>query len=184
MKIQTFHLDQTVTDGQFAALIGIDDTTVNEWRRKGRLPTPLVVGPALYAYCHRLREQAALRLGSGDSKLDLMHERAALAKAQREGVVLKNQVLRGQHAEIALLERVLAASAGAVVERFEHLPARIRTACPDLPPAAIDEVMKTIAEARNEWAAGMASLVLDQTAPDEDEEPELPLEEGEAGARA
>lgn len=176
--MHTFTLDQVLTDGQFGELVGVEYSVIQEWRTKKRLPTPLVLGPALRAYCYRLREQAALRLGHTDGGLDLVQERAALAKAQREGVELKNQVLRGQYAEIALLERVLAASAGAVVERFDHLPAKLRTACPELPQAALDQVVGVIVAARNEWAAGMAKLVLAEVLPEADDEPELPLEEG------
>jgi phage terminase Nu1 subunit (DNA packaging protein) len=177
--MQTFSLDQVVTDQQFADLVGSHRVSVTEWRSKKRLPTPLQVGPALRAYCGRLREQAALRLGHTDGGLDLVQERAALARAQREGVELRNVVLRGAHAEVALLERVLAAAAGAVCERFDHLPARLRTACPDLPQAAIDQVVATIVEARNEWAMGTAALVLKEVLDDDEPELELPLDEEE-----
>lgn len=176
--MQTFSLDQVVTDQVFADLVGSDRVSVTEWRGKKRLPTPLVLGPALLAYCGRLREQAALRLGHTDGGLDLVQERAALAKAQREGVELKNAVLRGTHGEIALLERVLAASVGAVCERLDFLPAQIRTACPDLPQEALDAVMSVIAVARNDWARSTTSLVLEEAIPEDDDEPELPLGEG------
>jgi phage terminase Nu1 subunit (DNA packaging protein) len=167
-----------LTDGQFGDLVGCDHATIHEWRKKGRLPTPLVLGPALKAMYLRLREQAALRLGHTDGGLDLVQERAALAKAQREGVELKNSVLRGTHGEIALLERVLAASVGAVCERLDFLPAQIRTACPDLPQEALDAVMSVIAVARNDWSRSTTSLVLEEAIPEDDDEPELPLEEG------
>lgn len=176
--MHSFSLDQVVTDGQFGDLVGVEAPVVCEWRSKKRLPTPLVVGPALRAYCYRLREQAALRLGQTDGGLDLVQERAALAKAQRENVETKTAVLRGQYAETALLERVLAAAAGAVVEKFDHLPAKLRTACPELPQAALDQVMSTIVAARNEWAKTTAALVLEVALPDEEDEPELPLDEG------
>lgn len=181
-----FSLDQTVTDPEFGAIVGCDHSTVQQWRSKGRLPTPLVLGPGLHAMYFRLREQAALRLGSGDSKLDLMHERAALAKAQREGVELKNQVLRGQYAEIALLERVLAASAGAVVEKLDFLPAKLRMTFPELPAAVLDQVAAFLATTRNDWARSMASLVAEQVLQpeEEDDEPELPLDEGSTDVAA
>ena len=175
--MQTFSIDQVVTDAQFGAIVGCDHATVQDWRSKKRLPTPLVLGVGLRAMYLRLREQAALRLGHTDGGLDLVQERAALAREQRIGIELKNQVLRGQYSDTALLERVLAAAAAAVVERFDHLPAKLRTACPDLPQAALEQVMTTIAGARNEWAKQTAALVLEQALPEDDDEPELSLGE-------
>lgn len=181
--MHSFTLDQVLTDAQFGELVGVEPPVVCEWRTKKRLPTPLVLGPALRAYCYRLREQAALRLGHTDGGLDLVQERAALAREQRVGLEIKNLALRGQYAETALLERVLAAAAAAVVERFEHLPAKMRTACPELPQAALDQAVAVVVAARNEWARSMAQLVLDQALPPEEDEPELPLgEEGDDAA--
>lgn len=91
--------------------------------------------------------------------LDLAQERAGLAKAQREGIELKNAILRGEYASITLLADVLAAASAAVAERFDHLGPRLRRACPELPARALDEVLAVIASARNEWARSTAELV-------------------------
>ena len=80
MKLNT---DDKVTHAVFAELVGVERVTVGNWIHRQLLPSPLILGPALRAYCHRLREQAAARLGDGDGKLDLAQERAALAREQR-----------------------------------------------------------------------------------------------------
>lgn len=128
----------------------------------------------LLAYCGRLREQAAGRIGSESGGLDLAQERAALAREQRRGIELKNAVLRGDYAAVSLLGEVLAATSQAVAERFDHLPGQVRKACPDLPPAAVDQVMTVIAGARNEWVRGTVALVGAGLTPgDDDDEPAL-----------
>jgi phage terminase Nu1 subunit (DNA packaging protein) len=116
------------------------------------------MGQLLQAYCERLRMQAAGRLGFTEGGLDPAQENAALKRAQREGVEIKNAVLRGEYAPIKMLAEVLADASQGVVERFEQLPGQLRKACPELPPAAIDQVMATIAAARNEWARATAEL--------------------------
>lgn len=59
----------------------------------------------LLGYCDRLRGMAAGRHSAGG--LDLVQERAALARSQREAQELKNAVARGEFAPIGLLADVL-----------------------------------------------------------------------------
>lgn len=109
-------------------------------------------------YIRRLREQAAGRLGDGD--MDLVQERAALAKAQRIGQEIKNAVAQAEYAPVGLLADVLAAASAAVVDRFDALPGVLRKACPDLPAEARDAIDKTIASARNEWIRSTVKLAV------------------------
>jgi phage terminase Nu1 subunit (DNA packaging protein) len=177
----TVDLSQPYSPTIVARIIGVSHQAITKLAAEGVIPTTSTVGDAVHAYCANLREKAAGRYSEGP--LDLSQERAALAKAQREGVELKNAALRGTYAELALLERVLAASVGAVCERLDFLPAQIRMACPDLPQQALDVVTTAVAVARNDWARSTTSLVLDEAIPDDDDEPELPLgEEGADGA--
>jgi phage terminase Nu1 subunit (DNA packaging protein) len=97
-----------------------------------------------------------------------------LARSQRHGQDIKNNVAMGTYAPIDLLSDVLANAAQAVVDRLEQIPADLRRVCPDLPQAARDAVMAEIASARNEMARKTASLVadaLDPTDLQEDDEP-------------
>ena len=110
-------------------------------------------------YIRRLREQAAGRAGAGD--LDLVQERAALAREQREGQAIKNAVARKEFAPVGLLADVLGMAASAVVDRFDQLEGALRKACPDLPDEAKTTVQQVIANARNEWLRGTAALVAD-----------------------
>lgn len=130
------------------------------------------MGAVRIAYIRRLREQAAGRAGDSADGLDLPQERAALARAQREGIEIKNAVLRKEYAAISVLAAVLATASQAVVERFEQLPGALKRTCPDLPEAARDQVMSTIAAARNEWVSRTVSLVqaslIDANEPDDE----------------
>jgi phage terminase Nu1 subunit (DNA packaging protein) len=150
---------QAVTQAEFAADVGISQQAVSDLVSKGVLENGAPEAEWLLAYCHRLREQAAGRMGSEVGGLDLAQERAALAREQRIGIEIKNQVLRGRYAPIALLSEVLASASQAVTERFEHLPGVLKKAVPDLPPAACDQVMTVIAAARNAWVGETAALV-------------------------
>jgi phage terminase Nu1 subunit (DNA packaging protein) len=99
-------------------------------------------------------------LGSDIGGLDLVQERAALAKTQREGIEIKNAVARGEYAPISLLSEVLATASQSVVERFEQLPSQLKKNCPELPDAARDQIMTLLAAARNEWVRATSALVV------------------------
>lgn len=112
------------------------------------------------AYIRRLREEAAGRQADSD-EADLPLERALLAREQREGQRIKNEVARGTFAPIDLLSDVLATASQAIVDRLDQIPGALRRACPDLPAAARDTVMNELASARNEWVRQTESLLAD-----------------------
>lgn len=103
-----------------------------------------------------------------EPRLDVSQERAKLLAAQRIHVLEKTAVLRREHAPIVELERVLGAAIQAVNDRLDALPAQLKAACPDLPLAAVDRIMATIAEARDEWASTPTALMVEATEGDDD----------------
>lgn len=152
-------LDEACRQADFAVLVGISQPAVSDLVSKGVLDNGAPLRQWLLAYCLRLREQAAGRMGSEVGGLDLAQERAALAREQRMGIEIKNAVLRGEYASIGLLSEVLASASQAVAERFDHLPGLLKKVAPDMLDAARDQVMATIAQARNEWVRETAALV-------------------------
>jgi phage terminase Nu1 subunit (DNA packaging protein) len=180
-------MDQAVSQAEFAAMIGVSEARVSQLLSEGFIPRGGTAAEWLIAYCERLRDQAAGRMGSDVGGLDLVQERAALARSQREAQDIKNAVARGDFAPIGLLADVLAAAAAGVVDRFEQLDSALKKACPDLPEQARTVLQQVIASARNEWIRATASLVvahLDATTIDDDAEGEdftLPDLSGQAG---
>ncbi len=166
-------LNQPMRQADFGALVGISQQAVSDLLRNGTLEGDATGAQWLLAYCHRLREQAAGRLGSQAGGLDLAQERAALAREQREGIAINNAIKRGEYASVQVLAKVLATASQAVVQRMDHAPGELRRRCPDLPPEAIDTVMDVLASARNEWlrqtADLMARAIDDLTAEDPEE---------------
>lgn len=150
-------------------MVGISQPAVSDLVRAGVLPDGGTARQWLLAYCHRLREQAAGRMGSEVGGLDLAQERAALAREQRIGIELRNARERGEYASVKLLAHVLATASQAVAERFDHLPGDLRKRCPDMTDAQRDEVVAAIVAARNEWTRSTAELVAARLDEDEDE---------------
>ncbi len=101
--------------------------------------------------------------------LDLGQERAALARAQRLSVEMRNAVQAGEYAPIKLLAQVLASASRAVAERFDHLPGDLRKKCPEMTEAQRDQVAAVIAAARCEWINATAQLVSDELGVVDDE---------------
>lgn len=152
-------LDQTVSQAEFAQMIGVSEARVSQLVSEGIIVRGDTAHEWLIGYCERLRDQAAGRAGSESGGLDLVQERAALAREQRIAQALKNDTARGEYAPIGLLTDVLATAGAAVVDRFEQLDGALRKACPDLPDEARTTIMTVIASARNEWIRSTAQLV-------------------------
>ena len=151
--------DAKATQTLIGQLVGVSQQAISALVNDGKIPATGTVGAVLVAYCERLREQAAGRMGDEGGGLDLVQERAALAREQRIAQALKNDVARGEYAPIGLLTDVLATAGAAVVDRFEQLDGALRKACPDLPDEARTTIMTVIASARNEWIRSTAQLV-------------------------
>lgn len=172
-------LAEPVSQAVFAELAGVSEAKVSQLLSEGVIERGAALGQWLASYLARLREQAAGRDTSGM----LSAERAALARSQRIGQEIKNEVAQGAYAPVGLLADVLAAACAAGVDRFDQIPALLRKACPDLPAGARDAVMVVIATVRNEWVRQTAELVVrqldDLVDVDDDAEPES-LGPGEA----
>lgn len=161
-----------IEQADFAEMVGVSEARVSQMLAEGHLERGGTARQWLVTYCHRLREQAAGRDVNGV----LARERAALTRSQRKGQDIKNAVAEGEYAPVGLLADVLASASAAVVDRFDQLPGLLRKACPELPLEARDQVMKTIASARNEWIRSTEQLVikhLDDTTADEPEDGEV-----------
>ncbi len=153
-------LDQVISQSEFAQIVGVSEARVSQMVSEGVIARGDTAAAWLVAYCERLRDQAAGRLGETYG-LDLVQERAALAREQREGQAIKNAVARREFAPVGLLADVLGQASSAVVDRFDQLEGTLRKACPDLPDEAKTAVLQVIASARNEWIRSTERLVAD-----------------------
>jgi phage terminase Nu1 subunit (DNA packaging protein) len=154
-------LDQQIAQAEFAQMIGVSEARVSQLVSEGVIVRGDTAQEWLAAYCERLRDQAAGRMGNEAGGLDLVQERAALAREQREGQAIKNAVARKEYAPVGLLADVLGQAASAVVDRFDQLEGTLRKACPELPDEAKTAVLQVIASARNEWIRSTERLVGD-----------------------
>ena len=153
---------------QFATVVGVSEPRISQMVKDGQLPADGTIGDWLAAYITRLRDQAAGRMGDGANGLDLVQERAALARSQRERIDLQNAVARGQHAPIDMLRDVLAKTIAIMVSELEQVDGLIAQTAPDLPEPTRLAVLNTIAAARNKIATRSADLVLADIDPADD----------------
>lgn len=157
--MQVVDLSASFSQTALAEMVGVTQPAISAMVTEGKLPAAGTLGEVLQAYCQRLRLQAAGRMGDEVGGLDLVQERAALAREQREGQAIKNAVARKEFAPVGLLADVLGMAASAVVDRFDQLEGQLRKACPDLPDEAKTTVQTVIAAARNEWIRSTERLV-------------------------
>ena len=156
----------------FAALVGMSQAAASKWAATGLLVPGATLGEWLLAYCERLRQQAEQR--QGDGLLDLVQERAALAKAQRIGYEMRNAQALAEYAPTQLLRDVLAVVRCGMTASIERLPEQLATAAPDLPQSAWAVVQTVVQSARAAWISSTAELM------DKPDQEELDQEEAEA----
>lgn len=179
-------MNQPISQVEFAEMVGISEPRVSQLMSDGALSKGASAHELLLAYCERLREQAAARLGSDMEGLDVVQESAKLKRSQREAQDLKNQVSRGEFAPIGLLSDVLGLASSAVVDRFDQLEGALRKSCPGIDDDVLTTVLNVVTSARNEWirsTAKLASRAVDRLAisVDEDED-DSDLDDEEADA--
>lgn len=112
------------------------------------------------AYIRRLREQAAAR--TSDGPLDLVNERARLAKEQADRLAMQNEVTRCELAPVALIEQVLSRAGTKVAGILEAIPGMIRRRSKSISSDDLDCITAEIVRARNIAAA----ITLDDLDPD------------------
>ena len=155
------------TQQQLADLVGVTQSAISRHIANRHIPTSATALEQLRAYLAHLEAEAARQ--RGDGLLSLPAERAALARAQREMVELKNAAALAEYAPTALLREVLATVSAAMVLQIDQLAARIDLAAPDLPDAARSTVMTVIASARAEWIRSTSELV-DRSLPEQQDD--------------
>jgi terminase small subunit / prophage DNA-packing protein len=159
-------LAKPCTQKEFADLVGIGQPVVSELLTRGVLKGKEPARIWLLAYTAHLREQAAGRGGDGA----LAANRAAESATRNELLQIKLKRARGEYADVAVIEQVLAYIGTQVASKLEPLPARIKMLCPQLTADDLKGVESAITDARNLAAsASMATLVQADAEDDIDE---------------
>ncbi|GGY67945.1 terminase small subunit [Pseudoduganella albidiflava] len=140
-------LNEPMTQAAFGALVGVTQQAIGNLVGRGVLDMKVPARQALQMYCAHLREQAAGRASNGE--LDLVNERAGLAKAQRERIEMQNAVTRGELAPVTLIEEVLSKAGGKIAGILEGIPGAVKRRVPALSGDEIKNIGAEIARVRN-----------------------------------
>jgi terminase small subunit / prophage DNA-packing protein len=157
-------LSQPCTQEQFAHLVAISQPAVSDLLTRGVLGKGQSAQTWLHAYTAHLREQAAGRGADGE----LAARRAAESATRNELLQIKLKKARGEYAEIALIEQVIAAIGVKISSSLDPLPARIKMLRPDLTADDLKEIEAVVTEARNVAAAASLAVLADADDPDMD----------------
>lgn len=160
-------LSMKPTQQGFGDVVGVGQSAVSEMSSRGVLRQDGTLGEWIEDYCAHLREVAAGRVGSGE--LDLVTERAGLAKAQRERIEMQNAVTRKELAPVILIEEVLAKAGSKVAGILDAIPGMVKRRIPAMTSDAIDLIRVEVAKARNLAAAISLDDLRDDMAPADDE---------------
>lgn len=140
-------LARTGTQTEFGQLVGISQQAVSDLISRGVLAQGALLSDWLHAYCLHLREQAAGRASSGD--LDLIQERARLAKEQADKAAMLNARLRRELAPVWTLEVTLAGVARQIAGVLEAIPVKLKRTSDTITTTDLDLITREIIAARN-----------------------------------
>lgn len=157
-------LNWKIDQSGFGRVVGISQPAVSGLVSRGVLRESGTLGEWLLDYCGNLREQAAGRASMGD--LDLVAERARLAKEQADAVALKNAIARNEYAPYALLTEALARVSGVLVSILEALPVKLKKTSKRLTSEDLKLIEQEIVKARN-----LAAAIQLEEIEDDEEEP-------------
>jgi phage terminase Nu1 subunit (DNA packaging protein) len=165
------------TDLDIAAHLDITDRTVRELRAKGVLPVSTRgkadLDACRLAYIRHLREQAAgRRSDAADAEdLDLVQQRARLAKEQADRIAAKNAQDRG---ELVPVGAVTLAVVG-LIELSKSRLARVPAVVAKSDPALRDRVAAAIEDAMEELSATRVQAMIGED-DNEGDEPAEPID--------
>ena len=145
-----FDFSKPNTQRAFAGLIGVSEMTVSDLKRRGVIAEGQALGEWLHKYCAHIREIAAGRAANGE--IDLVTERAFLAKSQRERIDMQNAVTRQEFGPIDALEQGLSDCMARVASKLETIPGKLKLANDKLTADDLDQVAAVLAEVRNDIA--------------------------------
>lgn len=158
-------LDETCTQADFGALVGIGQPAVSDLLSRGVIKPGQTAGQWLLDYTSHLREQAAGRGMDGE----LAYQRSELARVNRERAEIKLALERKEYAPVQLLEQVLATIGRSIAGALEPLHSSLAKRCPALTPEDLRHIQTEVSKACD--MAVTASLdVLDAQSENDDSE--------------
>lgn len=162
LKAEHQRLVQRPTQAEIAEHLDVSTRRVRElaveWGIDSR---EVALGEWRLRYIRKLREEAAGRAATGD--LDLVAERARLAKVQADRIEMQNAVTRKELAPVELIEEVLTKAGAKAAKLLDTIPGELKRRAPQLTADDIAAIAGTIAKVRNIASAiSLASLADDE----------------------
>ncbi|ADV01272.1 terminase small subunit [Alicycliphilus denitrificans] len=165
LRAEQQRIVQRPTQAEIAEHLDISTRRVRELATEWAIDSREVsLGEWRQRYLTKLREEAAGRAGTGD--LDLVAERARLAKVQADRIEMQNAVTRKELAPAELIEEVLSRAGARAAKLLDTIPGELKRRCPQLTADDIATIATTIAKVRNIAAGASLADLRD----DEDEE--------------
>lgn len=162
-------LSKPTTQTAFGKMVGISQPAVSDLIKRQVIYEGGALGDWLKSYCSHLREQAAGRIGNSVGDLDLVTERARLAKEQADKIAMANAVMRKEYAPVVVLSQVLADAGRQIASILETIPVNLKRRSKGLTSQDLEYLQQEIVSARN--IAANINLNLDELlGPDGDTE--------------
>jgi len=136
-------LDNSITQREFAELIGVSEPAVSGLVKRGVLMPERTAAEWVLAYCEHLREQAAGR------SVELSTERAGLAKEQKLRARIAKLKELGEWAPIENLTLVLSRVTAQIASAFDAIPGALKRAYPELTAEQLNLIRGELGNARN-----------------------------------
>ena len=118
-------LEKTISQQEFGDMLGISQQSVSVLVDAGTLPRGASADVWVTRYCHRIREQAAGRLGLLEGGLDLVQERALLSRQHRILAEMRVDEERGSLIRVDAVKAALARAFATTRDNLLQIPPRV-----------------------------------------------------------
>lgn len=163
----TIDLSMIGSQLDLADLVGVTQPAISQLMTAGKIPVVGTLGELVRAYVQHMQQQADLRQGYG--VLDLVQERAALARSQCEGHKIRNADLLSEYAPTSLLNHALRVVSESMTASLDGLERTLTATLPDLPADALRVVLDVVSSSRSEWVRATCELASRRQSPEDDE---------------
>src|SRR3990170_4659147 len=128
-------IGESMTEAEFAAYVGRDQSTISRWLSDGVLTRGADAPTWLRELIDHLAGQAAGRRGNGP--LDLVQERARLAREQADKTNFELRRLRGEFAPLPLVCEAITTCNSLVKRQLLNLAHELKSLLPEIEPKRV-----------------------------------------------
>lgn len=140
------------TQKEIGSWLNLSVRRVRELQKEGAIPRGAGIMAAVHGYLDYLRGLARSGVDESDGAI-FARERARAERERADNLALKNQILRRELADVAVIAEIIAKLGSQIGAKLDSLPGELRRKLPNLTATELEIVRRTVVKCQNDIAA-------------------------------